>query len=85
MTLKEFGAIAQGNIKVRSAYNGKVLAKRFAPERHANIADREVSTVWAEVEATKSMTFSNIALPILCVYVNGYEEYLQEKGGEGDG
>lgn len=85
MKLKEFGEIAHGRIKVRSAYNGKILARNFDPERHANIADREVSTVWAEVEATKSAAFSNIALPILCVYVNGREEYFQEHGGEGDG
>ena len=72
MTLKEFGAMTHGDVKVMSGYNGKVLARRFDSNRHANIADREVRSVWAEVEAKKSMAFSNIALPILCVYVDGY-------------
>ena len=46
MTVKEFSEICHSPIKVMSAFNGKVLCYRYKPEKHTEIADREINSVW---------------------------------------
>lgn len=81
LTVEQFyKCFAHSPIKVMSGYNGKVLAKRYNPKKHKHISDREVTSVWSEMEVSKSGGFSQIALPMLCIYVNGKEEYEAEHG-----
>lgn len=75
MTLQEFREYhCRSELKVMSAYNGKVLCKDFNEKKHAHLADREVHSVWAECVSTKGLGFGNIAKPIICVYVDGKPE-----------
>lgn len=66
------------DIKVLSAYNGKLLCKRYNPQKHGHLNSREVSSIWADVQVVKG-TFCSIAKPILCLYVDGREEYEEEQ------
>ena len=75
MTVNEFSDLCHSKIKVMSAYNGKVLCKAFKPEKHTEIGEREIVSVWCEIEATKPSGNYNIALPVMCVYVHGAKEY----------
>ena len=74
MTVKEFSDLCHSKIKVMSGYNGKVLCKAFKPKKHTEIGEREIVTVWCEIEATKPSGYYNIALPVMCVYVHGAKE-----------
>lgn len=74
MTVKEFSDLCHSKIKVMSGYNGKVLCKAFKPEKHTEIGEREIVSVWCEIEATKPSGYYNIALPVMCVYVYGAKE-----------
>lgn len=86
MTLSEFYKhYCKSELKVLSAFNGKVLCRNFNPNKHENIADREVHAVWAEVSVAPHFTFGNYAEPIICVYVDGrkeYEETVKKDGAE---
>lgn len=77
MTVLELSDMSQGQLKVMSGYNGKILCKNFNSKKHIDIAIREISTIWTEINTTKS-GFSNIAMPILCCYVCGNIEYEKE-------
>lgn len=68
----------QGKLKVMSAYNGKILCKRFDPEKHIEVGERELSTIWAEIEAPKHGGFNQFAMPIIFAYVDGSVEYEKE-------
>lgn len=84
MTLAQFhGQYAHSPIKVMSGYNGKVLARRYDPEKHQQFSEREVISIWSELYTKDSGGWSQSIYPILCVHVNGREEYMQErfKGG----
>ena len=78
----------RSSLKVMSGYNSKVLCQKFSPDKHLDIGKREVISVWADITVTK-VTFGSYAQPILCVFVNGSEEYEKEqrkkKEGENDG
>lgn len=63
----------QSQMKVMSAYNGKVLCHRFNPEKHKDIGERAVYAVWADVNVVKS-GFGGYVVPIMCVYANGLKE-----------
>ena len=85
MTLSEFYEHhCKSDLKVLSAFNGKVLCRNFNPQKHVEIADREVHSVWAEIVVTTRCSFGNYAKPIICVYVDGRKEYEETvaKGGE---
>ena len=84
MTVSEFyKQYCHSELKVLSAFNGKVLCHNFNLKKHESIADREVSSVWAEIKVSANLSFSNYAKPIICVYVDGRKEYEEEmmKGG----
>ena len=85
MTLEKLALFTHSPIKVISGFNGKVLAKRYDSKRHSHIANREVVSIWSEVEAKKSSGFSQYVHPIICVYVDGHEEYVKEKAVRADG
>ena len=74
LTVGDFAKICQTDIKVMSGFNGKILCKRFNPEKHTEIAKREVVTVWSEIRANKAMGYNNAAFAEICVYVNGKKE-----------
>lgn len=73
MTVAELAKVAQGAMKVMSAYNGKVLCHRFNSERHKEIGEREVSSVWPDLQITQG-AFEKCCSPILCVYADGAKE-----------
>ena len=84
MTVSEFHKhYCHSELKVLSAFNGKVLCHNFNPKKHESIADREVSSVWAEIKVSANLSFSNYAKPIICVYVDGRKEYEEEKAKGG--
>lgn len=84
MKLIDFAAsIAQTEIKVMSAYKGRVLCYRFKPEKHAAIGERELLSVWADFEIIDS-GFGKCCQPILCAYVDGHEELVKEIAKEAE-
>lgn len=46
--------------------------------KHKDIGNREIRSVWSEIEVSKPYGFRNIARPITCVYVDGGVEYAEE-------
>ena len=86
MTLSDFyGNIAcSTTLEVQSAYNGKLLCKNYRHDKHGHLSNREVRSVWAEIRTSKG-TFGNYAHPVLCVYVDGHEEYVKEHAPKGGG
>lgn len=73
MKVAELESMAQTPIKVMSSYNGKVLCHRFKPEKHKEIGEREVISVWAGLNLINN-AFGNYAEPIICCYVDGTKE-----------
>lgn len=69
---------AHSPIKVMSGYNDKVLAKHYDPKKHKHISERNIISIWSEIEISKSHGFSQFAHPILCVYVLGDVEYNED-------
>ena len=82
LTVGDFAKICQTDIKVMSGFNGKILCKRFNPQKHTEIAEREVVAVWSEIRANKAMGYSNVAFAEICVYVNGAKECAEHFGME---
>ena len=68
MTLKGLSDIVSCGIKVHDAHNGKVLCRAYYPEKQTNLADREVLSIWTEINV-KNSGFDSFARPVLCVYV----------------
>lgn len=80
MKLSDFSEVCNGSfsIEVKSAYNGKVLARRFDKEKHPELCDREVVSCWPDIRAR-----NGFAQAVLCVYLHGdveLEEELKRKG-----
>ena len=74
LTLKEAcELLGIDQIKVLSGYNGKVLAKRFNPKKHATLGERKVIKIWSEFESSKY--FKSVATTILVCFVDGGNEY----------
>lgn len=82
LTVGDFAKICKTDIKVMSGFNGKVLCKRFNPKKHTEIANREIVSVWSEIEASKSSGYRNFAYTNICVFVNGAKEYDEHYGVE---
>ena len=74
LTVGDFAKICKTDIKVLSAFNGKVLCKRFDPKKHIEIASREIVSVWSEIRVNKTIGYSNAAFAEICVYVDGKNE-----------
>ena len=80
MTLKELydaNINFYSPIEVRSGYNGKILCQKFDPQKHKEIAKRELISMWADTK--KSNNDSGWIYTVLCCYVDGNPEC--EKGG----
>lgn len=60
-------------IKVLSGFNGKVLARRFKPNKHKELGERFVLHIWSEIETSKF--YKNTAHSILVCYVEGKIEH----------
>ena len=73
MTVAELGSVVKSPIKVMSAYNGKVLCHRYKPEKHKEIDEREVYSVWTEIKLINN-AYGNYAEPIICCYADGTKE-----------
>lgn len=67
------------DIKVLSSYNGKLLCKNYNPKKHSHLNSREVRSMWPDLVVVKGVLGSSIAKPILCLYVDGREEYEEEQ------
>lgn len=80
MTVKEFVETfrVESTLKVLSGYNGKVLCYKFNKDKHIDVGDREITSIFADL-SIKDNGFGKYAYPIICVYVNGYEEYKNDK------
>lgn len=72
---------SETNLKVLSAYNGKVLCSKFNEKKHTEIGERSVIKIWAEI-TTRKLTYSNAAYPIVCVYANGLPEWEEAHNGD---
>ena len=81
MNLGEFyDTLARSSaVEVQSAYNGKLLCKSYRPEKHSHLSNRQIIRVWAEMRVSKGV-FGNYAKPIICVFVDGHEEFVKEYG-----
>lgn len=75
MTVAEFYKYIphSATVEVKSGFNGRVLCRNFNPNKHAEIGKRRILDIWAEIR-TIGDTFCNRAIPIICVYVDGYDE-----------
>lgn len=82
MTVLEFSKICRSRLRCLSAYNGKILCYAFDAEKHAEIGEREIYHVWADMQVTDS-GFGHYALPILCCYVDGMKECKAEREKKG--
>lgn len=80
MTVQEFFETCdcRGKLRVKSAYNGKILCYAYDPNKHTEIGKRELCCIWADITVANS-GFGDYALPILCCYANGAEEYAKER------
>lgn len=72
-------------LEVRSAFNGKILCKKFDPQKHVEIGERELVSMWADTRK-HSNNPSEWIYPVLCCYVDGGPEYEKEalKDGKND-
>lgn len=79
MTVKEFGELAFCTevIEVESAYNGKVLCKRFVAAKHPAIAEREVVGFRSAIRVSRDGQYASA---VTIVSVNGKIEYEKERG-----
>ena len=79
MILNDFSKkLATGGARVRSAYNGKILAFNFNPTKHSEtLGKREVVDITAEMILDKEGG-QEIVYPVVCYWVNGRKEYLKE-------
>jgi hypothetical protein len=73
--LSDFSKVCNGSfsIEVRSAYNGKVLARHFTKEKHPQLCDREVVSCWPDIRAR-----NGFAQAVLSVYLHGDVELEKE-------
>lgn len=65
-------------IEVRSAYNGKVLCRKFDPQKHMEIAKRELLSMWADTKKSNNDPGGWI-YTVLCCYVDGRPECERER------
>lgn len=80
MTVKEFFDTfnVQSTVKILSSYNGRVLCYKFNSEKHKDIGEREIRTVFADL-SVQEKSFGKHADPIISLYVNGHEDYEKER------
>lgn len=84
MTVCELSKLSRSPLKCLSGYNGKVLCFEFKEDKHKEIGEREVLSVWADIRVSEH-GYGHWALPHLCCYVDGHKECEEKmakmKGG----
>lgn len=84
MTVREFSKLSKSPLTCLSGFNGKILCVDFKGDKHKEIGEREILSVWADIRVSKH-GYGNWALPRLCCYVDGKKECEKElakmKGG----
>lgn len=82
MTLAEFASLCNTPVCAKSAFNGKTLCYKFESKKHATLGEREVLSVWADIQT--SSHWKGHAQSVIMVYVDGKPEYdktmVREKG-----
>ena len=77
MNLEMISEICASPLKVYSAYNGKVLCHSYNKDKHKHLNEREVQKLWSDIVVSKG-GYSPYATAVLCVYVDGTQEYEEE-------
>ena len=83
MTVNELSQYVKCDLEVKSGFNGKVICKRYNPQKHTEITYRGVTAIWSEIRALNGCGYSSMAKPVICVYVNGQPECEKLHKGEG--
>lgn len=86
ITLRELYQLtnhARTTICAMSAFNGKILCKKFDPKKHPDLADREVISVWPSLKICKGI-FGDSAQPVIECYLQGSPEYNKTFGRPAD-
>lgn len=58
----------QSPLKILDSCTGKVLCYRFNPEKHPNIGNFEIISLWSDINISGD-AFSRYASPMLCAFV----------------
>ena len=74
MTVYELSKLNRSPLKCLSGFNGKVLCFEFKADKHKEIGEREVLSVWADIRVSEQ-TYGHWALPHLACFVDGKKEY----------
>jgi hypothetical protein len=74
MVVKELAEVLKTTIKIMDARDGRVLCYRYNASKHINLADREILSVWAEIDVHSGGGFHSMARPNICAYVVHGEE-----------
>lgn len=72
MTLAEFASLCTTPVCVKSGFNGKTLCFKFNPKKHTTLGEREVLSVWADIQV--SSHWQGHAQSVIMVYVDGKPE-----------
>lgn len=72
MTLAEFASLCNTPVCAKSAFNGKTLCYKFESKKHATLGEREVLSVWAEIQTNPHCR--DYAQSVIMVYVDGRPE-----------
>ena len=75
MTVAELAKLCETPVCAKSGFDGKILCKRFDPQKHVELGRREVTAVWAEIKVENTGGFSSFAHPVLMAFVDGSPEY----------
>ena len=80
MTVQEFFDTCQcrSKLRVKSAYNGKILCYEYNPKKHLEIGQRAVTSIWADMQVIDN-GFGNYALPYICCFADGTKEWVEDE------
>lgn len=73
MTLAEFASLCTTPVCAKSGFNGKTLCHRFNSKEHTSIGEREVLSLWADIQT--SSHWKGHAQSVIMVYVDGKPEF----------
>lgn len=73
MTVCELSKLSRSPLKCLSGFNGKLLCIEFKADKHKEIGEREVLSVWSDIRVSEH-GYGHWALPHLCCYVDGRKE-----------
>jgi hypothetical protein len=72
MTVSELACFTHTGIKVKDGGTGKVLCYRYRSDKHEKLANRQILSIWAEIDVSNG-GFDSFARPTICVYVEHKE------------